>query len=89
MRRYGVFSITGYGIQPDGSRAPSIARGFGNGLRYHDPVTTWYVTDDDLCGEVVLSTPYEHVARKKALRLNSEERRWEKEQQAATNGRAT
>jgi hypothetical protein len=59
VTRYGVFSISGYAITQDGSRAPTIPRGFGNKANYHGPTTTWYVTDDAYCGEVIFASPYE------------------------------
>jgi hypothetical protein len=82
VNRYGVFSVTGYPIGKEGKR------GFRFGENYHDPSTTWFVFDSAYCGEVVLATPYEHVARSEVFKLNADERRWEKEQERgfARNG---
>jgi hypothetical protein len=79
VRRFGVFSVTGYGIANDGERNAHTPRRWGTGAGIHDPITTWYVTDDGVCSEVVYETPYEHLARDEALRLNALERKYEKE----------
>jgi hypothetical protein len=68
--RYGVFSISGF-LTP-------VAGGADRPV----PVC-WYVYDADLCGEIVFRSDHEHVARKEALGLNADERRWEKEQEHA------
>jgi hypothetical protein len=69
MRRYGVFSVTGY-------LTPVV----GGGI---DPPTVWYVTDNVMCGEIVYRTPYETVAREKAFQLNARQRTLDKEQERA------
>ena len=85
--RYSCFSVTGYGIVPEGRRTgPTFRTGVGG----HDPITTWYVFDTFNCAEIVFETAFEHIARKKALDLNARQRQLDKEQEreliAARNG---
>jgi hypothetical protein len=92
VRRFGIFSLTGYGIPNEGEYAAGTPRRWGTNAPRHAPATTWYVTDDAYCGEVVFQTPYEHVARKKAIDLNALDRKYDKEvereREFASNGRA-
>jgi hypothetical protein len=78
VNRYGVFSVTG-DLGP-----------LTGGSTLKQP-TVWYVYDADYMGEIVAQSFQEHVARQEALRLNADERRWEKEQEHAAlalrNGR--
>jgi hypothetical protein len=81
--RYSVFSITGYTIDEPIQRRLLPFR-----VRLHDPVTTWYVTDNCDCGRVMDAFGSEHEARALQASLAAEDAHWEKRQQIATNGAA-
>ena len=78
MNRFGVFSITGYPMTKEGERHLR--------LDYHDPVTTFYVYDQDQACAVIYSSPHEGEARYHAFKLNAEERRSEKEHERLVAG---
>lgn len=81
MNRYATFRLVGYPIV-EGSH-PTGERYFRSRARRHEPVTTWYVVDNEVMGEVVAAYTTKGRAQWEAVRLNAQERadqkRWERE----------
>ena len=75
--RYSIIEITGWEIHED--RHPAGPRAFRE--HHGDPLTTWYVIDEDDCGRVVAWYWNEHDARQDKFRSNAEERAWEKQRE--------
>jgi hypothetical protein len=87
VSRFTVYSITGYSIE---GIFPRHLVPMGRGP--HDAVTTWYVSDDLECGEVLGEFLHEHEARSFRLKLAALDREHDKHQErealAASNGHA-